>query len=152
MALGMGSETYAKFRADVRADLREEIMAEIRQQLIPMVRALVQEVMDSVKSTVAPTQFDQGTHYLDSVQQLEEKEIRGRSVALVGVNQVTDVPPRERNNVDCGTVLDIFDTIPIPFLTKSSEWDRSKRAERDQLKLSLAIRMTRSRFFATHAA
>ncbi|KHN73066.1 hypothetical protein Tcan_04224 [Toxocara canis] len=51
MALGMDSETYAKLRADIRADLREEIMAEVRQQLIPMVRALVQEVMDSVKST-----------------------------------------------------------------------------------------------------
>ncbi|KHN81400.1 hypothetical protein Tcan_05963 [Toxocara canis] len=59
MALGMDSETYAKLRADIRADLREEIMAEVRQQLIPMVRALVQEVMDSVKSTVAATQFDQ---------------------------------------------------------------------------------------------
>ncbi|KHN72738.1 Major facilitator superfamily domain-containing protein 8 [Toxocara canis] len=34
-------------------------MAEVRQQLIPMVRALVQEVMDSVKSTVAGTQFGQ---------------------------------------------------------------------------------------------
>lgn len=111
MALGMDSETYAKLRADIRADLREEIMAEVRQQLIPMVRALVQEVMDSVKSTVAATQFDQGTHYLTAVQQAEEKEIRERSVVLVGVNEVTDVPPRNRNNVDCETVLDIFDTI-----------------------------------------
>ncbi|KHN73973.1 hypothetical protein Tcan_10806 [Toxocara canis] len=82
MALGMDSETYAKLRADIRADLREEIMAEVRQQLIPMVRALVQEVMDSVKSTVAATQFDQGTHYLTAVQQAEEKEIRERKLTL----------------------------------------------------------------------
>ncbi|KHN75627.1 hypothetical protein Tcan_10181 [Toxocara canis] len=86
-------------------------MAEVRQQLIPMVRALVQEGMDSVEPTVAATPFDEGTHYLDAVQQAEEKEIRERSVVHVGVNEVTDVPPRERNNVDCGTVLDIFDTI-----------------------------------------
>ncbi|KHN84438.1 hypothetical protein Tcan_08413 [Toxocara canis] len=67
--------------------------------------------MGSVKSTVAATQFDQGTHYLGAVQQAEEKEIRERSVVLVGVNEVTDVPPRERSNVDRGAVLDIFDTI-----------------------------------------
>ncbi|KHN77002.1 hypothetical protein Tcan_03532 [Toxocara canis] len=67
--------------------------------------------MDSVKSTVAATQLDQGTRYLDAVLQAEEKEIRERSVVLVGVNEVTNAPPRERNNVECGTLLDIFDKI-----------------------------------------
>ncbi|KHN87736.1 hypothetical protein Tcan_12217 [Toxocara canis] len=76
----MDSETYTKLRADIRAGLREEIMAEVRQQLIPMVRALVQEVMDNMKSTVTATQLDQGTHHLDAVQQTEEKEIRERLV------------------------------------------------------------------------
>ncbi|KHN86468.1 hypothetical protein Tcan_13178 [Toxocara canis] len=71
--------------------------------------------MDSVKSTVAATQFDQGTHYLTAVQQAEEKEIRERSVVLVGVNEVTDVPPGDRNNVDCETVLDsIYEGDGIP--------------------------------------
>ncbi|KHN88113.1 hypothetical protein Tcan_13758 [Toxocara canis] len=132
MALGMNSETYAKLRADIRADLREEIMAEVRQQLIPMVRALVQEVTDSVKSTVAATQFDQGTHYLDAVQQAEKKEIRERSVVLVRVNEVTDVPPRERNNVDCGTALDIFgtinsDSVPHQIFRMGSQQEGRKR-------------------------
>ncbi|KHN72460.1 PHD and RING finger domain-containing protein 1 [Toxocara canis] len=63
MALGMDSETYAKLRADIRADFREEIMAEVRQQFIPMVRALVQEVMDSVKSTVATCCLPAVIHY-----------------------------------------------------------------------------------------
>ncbi|VDM42171.1 unnamed protein product [Toxocara canis] len=132
MALGTDSETYAKLRADIRADLREEIMAEVRQQLIPMVRALVQEVMDSVKSTVAATQFDQGTHYLTAVQQAEEKEIREKFVVLVGVNEVTDVLHRDRNNVDCETVLDIFDTfnsdsVPHQIFRMGSQQEGRKR-------------------------
>ncbi|KHN83544.1 hypothetical protein Tcan_10666 [Toxocara canis] len=107
----MDSETCAKLRSDIRADLREEIMAEVRQQLIPLVRALVQEMKNSLKSTVAATQFDQCTHYLEAIQQAEEKEIRERSVVLVGMNEVNNISPRERNNVDCGTVLDISDAI-----------------------------------------
>ncbi|KHN81679.1 hypothetical protein Tcan_18142 [Toxocara canis] len=63
MAKVMDSETYVKLRGDIRADLREEIMAEVRQQRIPMVRALVQEVMDNVKTTMATTRIDQGTQF-----------------------------------------------------------------------------------------
>lgn len=55
-----------------------------------------------VKTTPATARIDQGTQYLDAVQQAEEKELRERFVAILGVTEAAHVnpSPRERNNVD----------------------------------------------------
>lgn len=79
MAVMMDSEVLAK----LRTDLREENTEEVRQQLIPTVLALVQVVIDSVKTTAATVPVTQGTQYLDAFQYDEEKEVHERCVDLL---------------------------------------------------------------------